>query len=181
MKPRIACWLALFALMLAGRLTAAELKVGDAAPDFELQGSDGKTYKLSDFKDKQAVVIAWFPRAFTSGCTAECKSMREQGDAIREFDVAYFTASTDPVEGQRGNKAFAESLELDYPILSDPTGETAKAYGIYNSKANFANRATFYIGKDGKIAHVDRKVATGKHGADIAAKLGELGVAKKAN
>lgn len=179
MKPQFAFWAAFLAIALSGHLSAAELKVGDAAPDFELQGSDGKTYKLSDYKDKQAVVVAWFPRAFTRGCTAECKSMREQGDAIREFDVAYFTASTDPVEGQRGNKAFAESLQLDYPILSDPTGETAKAYGIYNAKANFANRVTFYIGKDGKIAHIDRNVATGNHGADIAAKLAELGVAKK--
>lgn len=57
---------------------APELKVGDQAPDFSLQGSDGKTYKLSDFKGKQAVVIAWFPKAYTSGCTIECKSLAEK-------------------------------------------------------------------------------------------------------
>ena len=58
-------------IIMAGFLTtllgAADLKVGDAAPDFALKGSDGKTYKLSDYKDKQAVVIAWFPKAFTGG------------------------------------------------------------------------------------------------------------------
>ena len=58
---------------------AADLKAGDAAPDFKLQGSDGKTYSLADFKGKQAVVIAWFPKAFTGGCTAECKHLKAEG------------------------------------------------------------------------------------------------------
>jgi peroxiredoxin Q/BCP len=159
-------------------LYAAELKVGDAAPDFELKASDGKTYKLSEFKGKQAVVVAWFPKAFTGGCTKECKSMRESGKAIRQFDVAYFTASTDPVEGDRGNAAFAKSLELDYPILSDPQQTTSKAYGVLNADRGVANRWTFYIGKDGKIQHIDKMVKTDSHGQDIAAKLQELGVAK---
>ena len=59
--------LTLAAVFAAGLLSAAELKVGDAAPDFSLQGSDGKTYKLSAFRGKQAVVIAWYPKAFTGG------------------------------------------------------------------------------------------------------------------
>ena len=80
------------------------------------------------------------------------------------------------MEGPKGNKAFAESLGLDYPILSDPSRETAKAYGVLNPKG-FANRWTFYIGKDGKILFVDKKVKAGAHGADVAAKLKELGVA----
>lgn len=155
-------------------LMAADVKVGDAAPDFELVGSDGKTYKLSDFKGKQAVVVAWFPKAFTGGCTKECKSMRSDGAKLREYKVAYFTASTDKPED---NKKFAESLELDYPILSDPDAKTATAYGIYNGKV--AKRVTFIIGKDGKIAAIDEGVKTETHGADIAAKLKELGVEAK--
>ena len=55
------------AALLMGQLASAELKVGDAAPDFNLPGSDGKTYKLSDFQGKQVVVVAWFPKAFTGG------------------------------------------------------------------------------------------------------------------
>jgi thioredoxin-dependent peroxiredoxin len=167
-------------LLNLAELSAAELKVGDAAPAFELQASDGKTYKLDDFKGKQAVVIAWFPRAFTPGCTNECKSMKENGEAIRKFDVAYFTASTDAVDGDRGNRAFAQSLELDYPILSDPKGEAAQAYGIYNADKKFAKRVTFYIDREGKISHIDEKVATGSHGSDVAKKLKELGVPEKA-
>ena len=68
--------------------TAAPLKVGEDAPDFELKGSDGKTYKLSEFKGKKAVVVAWFPKAFTGGCTKECKSMAEQGGERRNYEVA---------------------------------------------------------------------------------------------
>src|SRR5262245_57785517 len=86
---------------------AAELKVGDDAPDFSLPASDGKTYKLSDYKGKQAVVLAWYPKAFTKGCTAECKSLAENSEKIRKFDVTFFMASVDPVEGDNGAKKFA--------------------------------------------------------------------------
>ena len=110
-----------------GRAAAAELKAGDKAPDFTLPGSDGKTYHLADFHGKQAVVLAWFPKAFTPGCTAECKSFRASGDALRKFEAAYFTASRDTAEK---NRKFAESLAVDYPILSDPAGDVAGAYGV---------------------------------------------------
>src|SRR6187399_1757479 len=101
--------ISLFALLVSSTVlaSAAELKVGDNAPDFEMKGSDGKTYKLSDFKGKKPVVIAWFPKAFTPGCTKECKAMTEQGGEIKKYDVAYFTASVDDAEQ---NKKFAESL-----------------------------------------------------------------------
>jgi peroxiredoxin Q/BCP len=165
-----------FALRTAG---AGELKVGDPAPDFELKGSDGKLYHLGEFKDKQAVVVAWFPKAFTPGCTDECKSMKENSAALHKFDVVYFTASLDKVEGEKGNKAFAESLTADYPILSDPEGKTAKDYGVINAQGNMAQRWTFYIGKDGKIAAIDKKINTKKAGEDVVAKLKELGVPEK--
>jgi peroxiredoxin Q/BCP len=91
--------LALGSLVILGTaLSAAEpLKVGDDAPDFSLVGSDGKTYKLSEFKGKKAVVVAWFPRAFTGGCTKECTSFKNDGAKMRDYEVAYFTASNDPV------------------------------------------------------------------------------------
>ncbi len=92
--------------------------------------------------------------------------------------MAYFTASTDPLEGEKGNQAFAASLGLDYPILSDPSHEIAKAYGVLNPRG-MANRWTFYIGKDGKILFIDTKVKAGAHGADLAAKLKELGMTEK--
>lgn len=90
--------------------------------------------------------------------------------------MAYFTASTDDA---KTNKRFAESLKVDYPILSDPEGKVASALGIYDADKKFAGRVTFYIGKDGKILAIDKNVKAPSHGSDIVAKLKELGVAKK--
>jgi len=165
-----------FFVASASPARSAELAAGDDAPDFSLVGSDGKTYSLADFKDKQAIVVAWFPKAFTGGCTKECKSLRASGKELRQFDVAYFTASCDTPEV---NKDFAKSLELDYPILSDPTKEVAKAYGVVTPEREAPFRWTFYIGKDGKILDIDKEVKTESHGKDVAAKLEKLGVAKK--
>jgi thioredoxin-dependent peroxiredoxin len=170
--------IALCALALGGNAVAEELKVGDKAPDFQLSASDGKTYKLSDFTGKQAVVLAWFPAAFTQGCTIECKSLAEHGADIRKYDVTYFMASVDPIEGEKGNKAFAESQKADFPLLSDPTKKTAEAYGVLNQRG-VASRWTFYIAKDGTIAHIDKAVKPATSAEDMAAKLGELKVAAR--
>jgi thioredoxin-dependent peroxiredoxin len=163
-------------LFAVSRLTAAELKVGDAAPDFKLQGSDGKTYSLADYRGKQAVVLAWFPKAFTPGCTAECKALAAGGAKLKAFEAAYFTASVDPPEK---NKEFAQSVAADYPILSDPSGETARAYGVTDAVKKFPSRWTFYIGADGKILYIDKNVNTADSAAQVAKKLEELGVKHK--
>ena len=162
-------------LARGGERDAVQLKPGDLAPDFELPGSDGRWYRLRDFRNTDTVVLAWFPKAFTGGCTKECKSLKESGDAIRAFDVRYFAASVDDPET---NKKFAESLELDFPVLSDPTKQTATAYGVLNEH-QVASRWTFYIAPDGKISAVDREVKPDTAAADIAAKLAELKVAKR--
>ena len=161
--------------LLAAPMFAAELNVGDTAPDFTLKASDGKTYKLSDFRGKQAVVIAWFPAAFTQGCTIECKSLAENGAKIRRYDVSYFMASVDPLEGDKGNIAFAAANKADFPMLSDPTKQTAEAYGVLNPRG-VASRWTFYIDKAGKIAAIDKMVRPPTSAEDMVAKLGELGV-----
>ena len=155
---------------------AAELQVGDPAPDFTLTGSDGKTYTLSQFKGKKAVVLAWFPKAFTSGCTVECKSLAANGDKIRKYEVAYFMASVDPVEGEKGNKAFAESEKADFPMLSDPGKEVAAAYGVLNPERGVASRWTFYIDKNGLVTAIDKAVKPPTSAEDMLAKLSELKV-----
>src|SRR5919112_3632230 len=101
--------------VMAQAQSTTELKVGDPAPNFKLQATDGKTYQLSDFKGKKAVVVAWFPKAFTQGCTIECKSLAENGEKIKKYDVEYFMASVDPLEGEGGNMAFAKSESADFP------------------------------------------------------------------
>ncbi|MDX1929276.1 MAG: redoxin domain-containing protein [Pirellulaceae bacterium] len=180
MRNFVRCLIAALCVAVPGLANNAgaqdALKVGAAAPAFEMKGSDGKTYTAKDFNGKQAVIIAWFPRAFTGGCTKECKSMKESGELLKGFDVAYFTASTDPVEK---NADFAKSLDLDYPILCDPEGKNAKMFGVLKPDGKAANRVTFIIGKDGKILAVDDMVKTESHGKDLADQLSKLGVAKK--
>jgi peroxiredoxin Q/BCP len=148
------------------------LKVGDTAPDFTLQASDGKTYSLSHFKGRQPVVIAWFPKAFTSGCTIECRSLAEKGHLIRQLGAMYFMASVDPASDNAG---FAAKEHADFPILSDPSKKTAEAYGVLNERGT-ATRWTFYIDTEGRIAHIDKAVKPATSAEDIALKLTELGV-----
>ena len=169
-----------------GQSSPTVLKVGDMAPDFTLQGTDGKTHKLSDYRGETTVVLAWFPKAFTRGCTIECKSLAENGERIREYDVVYFMASVDALED---NIAFAQATsvtlgddvvekhEADFPMLSDPTKETAKAYGVLNERG-LASRVTFYVDTMGKIAAIDTSVQPPTSAEDMIAKLAELNVAK---
>jgi peroxiredoxin Q/BCP len=168
----------LAALAVAAALTAAvaaqapavPLKVGDTAPDFTLKGSDGKTYSLADYRGKKAVVVAWFPKAFTQGCTLECKSIAANSDRLRKYDVAYFMASVDAVED---NTKFAQSERADFPLLSDVDKSVATRYGVLGGRG-LANRHTFYIDKNGRIAFVDRAVNPETSAEDIIAKLGQL-------
>ena len=181
-------------LATAAMAQTADLKVGDQAPNFKLQATDGKTYQLSDFKGKKAVVLAWFPAAFTRGCTIECKSLADNGDKIRKFDVSYFMASVDPLDK---NMAFAketkvdlqgrggaptgvivEKKEADFPLLSDPAKTTATAYGVLN-QGGVANRWTFYIAKDGTIAAIEKMIMPATSAEDMIMKLAELKVATR--
>ncbi len=177
---RLLSALVIFGIVLAAGVQAADLQVGDMAPDFSLKASDGHLYKLSDFKGKRAVVIAWYPKAFTSGCTIECKSLAEKGDLIKKYDVAFFMASVDTAEQA---KAFGEAHSADFPLLSDPDKRVADAYGTLRDYGGsigvVSQRWTFYIGKDGKIAAVDKAVKPATSAEDVAAKLAELKVATK--
>ncbi|MEI6244495.1 MAG: peroxiredoxin [Acidobacteriota bacterium] len=152
-----------------------ELKVGDVAPAFSLPGTDGKTHTLAEYKGKM-VVVAWYPKAFTGGCTAECKAFTSSGETIKKFNVAYFMASVDDAET---NKKFAEQEQANFPMLSDPDRKVSDAYGVTDGAQKFARRWTFYVGADGKILFIDKAVKTATAGADLAAKLEELGAKKK--
>ena len=180
-RPGITSWaaIALVGLLLSTGVAADDtstLQVGDDAPDFSLEASDGRTYRLADFRGKQAVVLAWYPKAFTKGCTIECKSLAENGHLIRAYDAQYFMASVDDVDT---NSRFADEQKADFPLLSDPTKATARAYGVLLPDWGVSARHTFYIGKDGTILAIDREVKPETSAEDMAATLGELGVARR--
>ncbi len=148
------------------------LRAGDPAPDFTLPASDGREYRLSAFLGRKNVVIAWFPKAFTGGCTVECRSLGAHGAMLDRPDVQFFAASVDSPDT---NADFARALDLKYPILSDVTRRVARAYGVLGA-SGFASRWTFYIGLDGRILDIDKRVRTASHGHDVATRLGALGI-----
>jgi len=159
------------ALGRGGRSLLA-LRPGDPAPDFTLPASDGRQYTLSEFRGRKIVVIAWFPKAFTGGCTLECRSLGAHHAVLNRPGVQVFGASVDAVAT---NAEFAGALDLGYPILSDPSRQVARAYGVLGA-SGFASRWTFYIGLDGRILDIDKHVRTASHGHDVAARLTALGI-----
>lgn len=154
---------------------ATDLKVGDIAPNFKLQSTDGDFYQLSDYHGKQTVVLAWYPMANTKLCTLECRSLVQKGHLIKEYNAVYMMASVDDLED---NQDFAKEQKADFPMLSDPTKETAKSYDVLNF-IRVASRVTFYIGENGKILKIDEDINAETAAEDIAASLKELGIKKK--
>ena len=180
LRTRVAVFLAGVLVTLLGPTLWADLEVGDVAPDFALQGTDGATWRLSELVGDggvQAVVLAWFPKAYTRGCTIECKSLAENGHLLQAFDAHYFMASVDPIEDNIG---FAAENKADFPLLSDPTKATAAAYGVLTERG-FAARHTFYIGQGRVILAVDRAVRPATSAEDMAAKLAALGVPRRSS
>src|SRR6476659_6007140 len=128
------------------------LKVGDPAPDFTLRATDGKTYKLSDFKGKKNVVLAIYVLAFTGGCTKELKAYQADIAKFESTDTQVFGMSVDSIPA---NREFAKQIEVTFPILSDFKRTVVKDYGVFNEEQGFGNRATFVIDKEGIIQHID--------------------------
>jgi peroxiredoxin Q/BCP len=164
----------LLAIFTSFSLLASDLKVGEQAPNFKLQATNGDYYQLSDYKGKQAVVLAWYPMANTRGCTIECKSLVEKGHLIREYNASYFMASVDPLDD---NRDFAKKTGADFPMLSDPSKEAAEAYDVLNIM-RVASRVTFYISKDGEILKIDEDISPKTAAEDIASNLEMLKIAK---
>ena len=115
------------------------------------------------------VVLVWFPRAFTGGCTVQCQSIGAHVDALRASGAMVFGANVDTPET---NRQFAAALGLAFPILSDPSGTTARAYGVLGA-SGLPSRWTFYIGADGRVLSIDKAVRVSTNGRDIGRALEE--------
>lgn len=137
------------------------VKVGQAAPDFTLPymapkkegGYENKTMKLSDFKGKQNVVLAFFPAAFSPGCTSEMQKYHQATGQFNASNTAIFGVS---VDSTWANKAFREQIGADFPILSDWKKDVSRQLGILDENTGFARRTTFVIDKAGIVQKIDQ-------------------------
>jgi len=148
-----------------------ELKVGDTAPDFSLLDERGLPVSLKDYLGKKVVVLYFYPKDFTSGCTAEACSFRDDYKPIQDKGAVVIGASLDSVES---HLKFSEKYMLPFTILSDHKKEVAKAYGVLGVGGFLAKRVTFIINRDGKITHVFTKVDVKQHSEEVLKALEEL-------
>ena len=149
----------------------AELKIGDKAPDFSLLDEHGRPVSLKDHLGKNVVVLYFYPKDFTSGCTTEACSFRDSYKPYREKGAVVIGVSLDSVES---HKKFSEKYALPFTILSDNKKEVAKAYGVLGIGGLMAKRVTFIINKDGTIARIFPKVDVKNHSEEVLKTLDEL-------
>lgn len=150
--------------------------VGDAAPDFTLKDQDGKDVTLSAFRGKSAVVIAFYPRDFTPGCTRQNKCFSREVRKIEDRGAALLAVSSDPVEK---HKDFAAAIGARYPMLADVKNAVSKAYGVFvpSPEGGYAARSTFLVDKEGKLRWIERDtpVPATLEGSRLLAEIEKLG------
>ena len=143
--------------------------VGAKAPEFDLPSSTGKNIKLGDYAGK-TVVVYFYPKADTPGCTTEACGFRDSADEYRKAGVEVVGISPDPVEDVT---KFAEKFQLNFPLLADADHMVCEAYGVWQQKSMAGNtfmgamRTTFVVGPDGRITHVFEKVKPAGHEKEV--------------
>ncbi|MFT3841000.1 MAG: thioredoxin-dependent thiol peroxidase [Myxococcaceae bacterium] len=157
------------------------LNVGDRAPAFDLPDQTGNKISLASLKGKQ-VVLYFYPKDDTPGCTVEACSFRDEYAALKKKDAVVLGVSP---QGSESHKKFADKYSLPFPLLADVDHGLAEKFGAWGEKENYGRkymgilRSTFIIGADGKISHVWPKVKTKGHGTDVLAALNGEAPAEK--
>jgi peroxiredoxin Q/BCP len=148
-----------------------KVKAGDQAPDFQGPTSDGRQLGLKDFLGKKNVVLYFYPKDDTPGCTKEACSFRDNLQPIRDLGAEIVGVSLDSVQS---HDKFARKYGLKFPLISDKEKRIANAYGVLRDIGLSTNRVTFIIDTKGKIAKIFPKVDVTKHSEEVVAALKEL-------
>ncbi|MEM6561223.1 MAG: thioredoxin-dependent thiol peroxidase [Planctomycetota bacterium] len=152
-------------------------ETGKKAPDFELPASTGESLKLSKLAKAGPVVLYFYPKADTPGCTTQACGIRDQHADFEKLDATVIGVSPDPIN--KVNK-FAEKRELNFPLLADEDHAVCEKYGVWVEKSMYGKkymgtaRTTFVIAKGGKIAAVFEKVKPKEHADQVLAALADL-------
>lgn len=151
---------------------AAALRVGDPAPDFELPSSTGEMVRLSDYRGKSEVVLFFYPKDNTPGCTVEACGFRDSHEAFREAGAEVIGVSSDSAESHR---RFAERFRLPFVLLSDADGALRARYGVPRTLRFFPGRVTYLIDRDGVVRHIfSSQMQPKRHVAEALEVLGRL-------
>lgn len=126
-------------------------KVGDTAPSFEGTNQDGNTVKLADFAGKKSVLLYFYPKDFTGGCTKEACGFRDRMGDLQTNNVEVIGVSFDTADS---HKQFIAKNNLNFTLLADPNGKIVDTYDVKMPMMKMAKRVSFLIGTDGKIVHV---------------------------
>ena len=132
-------------------VTQVELSVGQDAPDFKLKAYPSGEYSLSQFKGKKNIILAFYPKDDTPGCTTENCAFRDDLSHFEALSTQVFGISTDDVAS---HEKFSKKFNFTHPLLSDVGGEVAKKYGTFQEGKSYASRKLFVIDKNGKIQKV---------------------------
>ena len=152
--------------------SATTPKVGDAAPPVEGKDQDGKAWKLSDHAGKKVVLLYFYPKDDTPGCTKQACGLRDQMGDLKKENVEVVGVSFDSAES---HQKFREKHSLNFTLLADTDGKIADAYGVRRGPgAKMARRASFLIGKDGKIKHVTDTPSADTHLTEMKAAVSKL-------
>ena len=146
---------------------------GDKAPLIEGETYGGERLSLADYVGRDVVVLYFYPRDNTPGCTKEACSLRDGMDRLRELGVQVIGVSTDSVAS---HERFRDKYGLNFPLLSDKDRNIVRAYGVESEKGT-ARRVTFLIDRDGVVRHVWTKVNTAAHADEVLEKIRELSLA----
>jgi peroxiredoxin Q/BCP len=167
--------LLVLALFATSRTSAGQVTVGQPAPEFELPDQVGQLHSLEDYRDRW-VVLYFYPKDETPGCTTEACEFRDNIFAYRELNAQILGVSLDDIES---HKSFAENHNLPFPLLADTEGTAADAYGVKTKFAGMtvAKRQTFIIDPQGNIAVHYEKVKPATHSAEVLAALESLATA----
>ena len=151
----------------------AEIKVktGDNAPQFTAPTADGSKFSFSDTASRKHVVLYFYPKDDTPGCTKEACSFRDNMQTIRELGAEIIGVSVDDVSS---HKKFSEKYHLPFILVSDTDKRISTAYGVLKDPGTYTNRVTFLIEKGGKIAKIFPKVDVSKHTDEIVTALKEF-------
>ncbi len=148
-----------------------KVKVGEQAPDFDGPTSDGSRLGLKDFIGKKNVVLYFYPKDDTPGCTREACSFRDNLQSVRNLGAEILGVSLDSVQS---HDRFTKKYGLPFPLISDKEKRIAKAYGVLKDTGLSTNRVTFIIDKNGKVAKIFPKVDASKHTEEVVAALKDI-------